>query len=91
MIANAQRRDLRGQRVEDRKPERENEQAAPIWLKKPQNNRTRGLLVAKGVFGGFFSESKAKEGIQGKGGSAKEKRQPRESLGVEVKNPESCK
>lgn len=48
MIANAQRRDFSGLWLEDREIERENEQVVPIWLKKPQNNITKGLLVAYG-------------------------------------------
>lgn len=47
MIANAQRRDSSGPKQEDKEPEREDEPTAPIWLKKPQNDRDRLLMAAE--------------------------------------------
>jgi len=93
MIANAQRRDLGGQRLEDREPERENEPTTEIWLKKPQNNRNReffGCFCCLLLLLGFVAECEAKAGSWGERGSAEAKEQPRESLGSQVKSQEGC-
>lgn len=56
MIANNQRRDFSGPKLEDRELERENEHATPIWLK---SHRTIEAEVV-GYYWGFFAKTESK-------------------------------
>ena len=95
MIDNAQRGDLSRPRLGAREPEKRKRADNASWLKSHECQEQQGFV--EGCWGLLLKakpkqEAKAKKSRKRKRRKKKLKRtQPRESLGVQVKSPESCK